>query len=211
MKGRRRRFGHLNGWGGQVWIYRFGAKIGLDWGSEVNSLPTNLGPRVGAQVASLRCPILRPGHRKVYLRLGSSGQSELEDFVPPSLQGGDGGQLREGNGNAVAQRQVRAEIVVVSDEEGGEGDSAVLGGEAAGGADVVLVGAVEAFDELLEGTEFGGDRVEILEADDLPQGMWGLGRGALGVEEVHAGLVSGVAIGDEAEGLIVRLGARGFA
>jgi hypothetical protein len=46
-------------------IYRLAAKIGLDWGSELDSLPTNLGPGVGAQVASLRCPILRPGHRRV--------------------------------------------------------------------------------------------------------------------------------------------------
>jgi len=46
-------------------IYRFAAKIGLDWGSELSSLPTNLGPGVGAQVASLRSPILRPGHGRV--------------------------------------------------------------------------------------------------------------------------------------------------
>ena len=41
--------------------------------------------------------------------------------------------------------------------------------------------------------------------------MRGLGRGAVGVEEVHAGLISGVAIGDEAQGLIFRQSARGLA
>jgi transposase len=46
-------------------IYRFPARIDLDWGSEVRSLPFNPGPGVGARVASLRCPILRPGHRGV--------------------------------------------------------------------------------------------------------------------------------------------------
>ena len=50
-------------------IYRLGAKIGLDWGSELHSLPTNLGPGVGAQVASLRSPILRPGQWKFTARL----------------------------------------------------------------------------------------------------------------------------------------------
>ena len=46
-------------------IYGFPARIDLDWGSEVRSLPINPGPGVGAQVASLRCPILRPGRPEV--------------------------------------------------------------------------------------------------------------------------------------------------
>src|SRR5208282_1350167 len=35
-------------------------------GNEWGSLPTDLGPGVGAQVASLRSPVLRPGHGEVY-------------------------------------------------------------------------------------------------------------------------------------------------
>jgi hypothetical protein len=60
-------------------IYRFAAKIGLDWGSEFNSLPTNLGPGVGARVASLRCPTLRPGHSAVYsnCRQAARGSSRI--------------------------------------------------------------------------------------------------------------------------------------
>jgi hypothetical protein len=77
---------------------------------------------------------------------------------------------------------MRAEEVVVSDEEGGEGDGAVARGQAASGAHVVFVGAIEAFDELLEGAEFLRGRVAIFQADDLPQGMGGLGRGAVGVD-----------------------------
>jgi len=46
-------------------IYRFLAEIDLDWGSEVRSLPINPGPGVGARVASLRGPILRPGRPRV--------------------------------------------------------------------------------------------------------------------------------------------------
>jgi hypothetical protein len=40
---------------------------GLIWtaGASWTSPPINPGPGVGAQVASLRCPILRPGHRRV--------------------------------------------------------------------------------------------------------------------------------------------------
>ena len=76
---------------------------------------------------------------------------------------------------------------------------------------MVFVGAMEAFDELLKGAEFLRDGVEIFQTDDLPQGMRGLGRGAVGVEEVHASLISGVAIGDEAQGLVFGESARGLA
>ena len=40
----------------------------LKWGSEWSSLPTHLGPEVGAQVASLRSPILRPDQWKFTAR-----------------------------------------------------------------------------------------------------------------------------------------------
>ena len=45
-------------------IYRLPAR--MEERRERGSLaPFHPGPEVGAQVASLRCPILRPGHRKV--------------------------------------------------------------------------------------------------------------------------------------------------
>ena len=90
----------------------------------------------------------------------------------------------------------------MSDKERGEGEGAVAAGEAAGGADVVLVGAVEAFDELLERAELGRDSVEVFEANDLVQRKRGSGSGAVSVEEVHAGLIGRIAVGDEAEGAI---------
>ena len=49
----------------------------------------------------------------------------------------------------------------MGDEQGGESHGAVLSSEAAGGADMVLVSAIEAFDELLEGAKLGGDGVAI--------------------------------------------------
>jgi hypothetical protein len=54
---------------------------------------------------------------EVYFNPRSSHQSLLKDLVPFSLQGGDGAQLREGDGNLVAQGGVRAEEVVVGDEQ----------------------------------------------------------------------------------------------
>ena len=99
----------------------------------------------------------------------------------------------------------------MGDEEGGEGHGTVLSDKAAGGTDMVFVGAVEAFDELLEGAKLPGDLVAIFQTDHLQQGKRGLGSGALGVEEMHAGWVGRVAIGDEAKGLIFGQGASGFA
>ena len=55
----------------------------------------------------------------------------------------------------VVESGMRAKEVVISDEEGGESDSAVFGVEAVSGEDVEFVSAVEAFDELFERTEFG--------------------------------------------------------
>src|SRR5512142_1761712 len=85
----------------------------------------------------------------------SGCEGEFQDLIPFSLQGKDGAQVGQGEGNTGAQGQVRAKEVVVSDEEGGEREGAVASGEAAGRADVVLVSGGEAFDELLEGAKFG--------------------------------------------------------
>ena len=62
----------------------------------------------------------------------------------------------------------------MGDEQGGEGHGAIARGEAAGGAHVVFVGAVEALDELLEGTILLGHRVEVSQAEHLLQGKGGL-------------------------------------
>ena len=99
----------------------------------------------------------------------------------------------------------------MGDKQRGEGQGAILSSEATSRAHVVLVGAIETFDELLEGAKLGGDGVAIFQADHLPQGMGGLGRGAVSVEEVHAGLIGRVAVSDEAQGAIFRQGASGFA
>ena len=50
-----------------TWVYRLGADPELLWG---DNAPPHLGsqPWSGAQVAPLRCPILRPGYMIVYSR-----------------------------------------------------------------------------------------------------------------------------------------------
>ena len=55
----------------------------------------------------------------------------------------------------IVESGVRAKEVVISDEESGKSDGAVFGVEAVSGEDVEFVSAVEAFDELFEGAEFG--------------------------------------------------------
>jgi DNA replication protein DnaC len=82
-------------------IYRFQARIDLDRGSEVRSLPINPGPGVGAQVASLRCPILRPGHREVYLNLPKGDEMNLIELNRALCQ------LRLGGMAAVLETRLR--------------------------------------------------------------------------------------------------------
>jgi len=106
---------------------------------------------------------------------------------------------------------VGAKEVVMGDEERGQRQGTVGGGEAAGGADMVLVSAIKALDELFEGAKFGRDDVEVLQTDHLPQGVRGLRGRAVSVEEVDPSLISGVAVGDETESLILGQGASRFA
>ena len=98
------------------------------------------------------------------------------------------------------QGQVRAQEVVEGDKESGDGDGSVTGGKATGGAHMVLVGAVESFDQLLEGPIAFGEVVEILQAQDLHQGESRLLSGAVGIEEVESGDVGRVAIGNKVQG-----------
>ena len=91
----------------------------------------------------------------------------------------------------------------MGNKQGSERHGAVLSFKAASRTDMVFVSAIETFDQLLEGAKFLGDLIAILQADHLPQGKGGLGSRALSVEEVHAGLVGGVAVGDETQRAIL--------
>lgn len=62
---------------------------------------------------------------------------------------------------------MRAEEIIEGDKEGGKGNGTILGREASGGSDVELVGAIEAFDKLFKRPESGGNRVQVLKADNI--------------------------------------------
>lgn len=66
--------------------------------------------------------------------------------------------------------------------------------------------------KLLEGPKLLGDVVEILQADDLQVGQQRLvGFKALLIDEVHGGDIGRIAIGNEAQGFILREGTEDFA
>ena len=70
------------------------------------------------------------------------------------------------DGGAVAKRDVRAQEVIVRSEKDNKRESAIVGFEAAGGADVEFKSTVEAFDKLLEDSEGFRFFIEVLQADD---------------------------------------------
>lgn len=79
--------------------------------------------------------------------------SQREDFSPFSLNSRDGISLRQINGGLMFQSHMRSEKVIVSDKEGSEGDSTVVGIKATGGCNVVFIGSVKAFNELFKRSE----------------------------------------------------------
>ncbi len=99
-------------------------------------------------------------------RLGKVGGS-LDDVAPLVLQEGNRGKVVTGDRDVVAEREVWSQEIVVGDEERSQGDGAVPRAEAIGGADVILVGAIEAFDELFVRAELFRLAIEVLQTDDL--------------------------------------------
>ena len=99
--------------------------------------------------------------------------------------------------------------VVMRDDEGDEGDRTVEGLESGGGTDVELDCAVKPFDDLFKMSEFGGDFVEILKADDLVKSDLMI-LITFFVEEHHASSIRRVCIGNECEFLVGIGGADGF-
>ena len=94
-----------------------------------------------------------------------------------------------------------AEEIVVSNEEDELSDGAGSAAEAILGVDVIFVGSVESFDHLFKGSELFGFGVKVFQTDNLFEGqIKGLN---LGIDEMQAGLIRGVAVGDEGDGLVL--------
>lgn len=112
----------------------------------------------------------------------------------------------------IAQAGVRSEEVVVGDKESGKGDGAVEVFEAAPGASVELVGAVEAFDDLRELAIFGAFVVLVFEADDGAAFKWWscvLFSGLM-VNGVDSGVIGRIAVTDEFDDGIFGDGSESF-
>ena len=161
-----------------AFVPEFGLWSGL--GERVDLAPDQI-PAPGSALRSHPCVALssaqasrsiRPGRRSYKRRatridddrlpVTSGRQGHFQDLVPSALQGGDRVQLRQGNGNTILQGGVRAEEIVVGDEQSSQRHGTILGFEAAGGTDMVFVGAVETFDQLLERAKFRRDRRDSL-------------------------------------------------
>ena len=89
---------------------------GSGLGERMGLAPDRSRPRGrrSGRIPAEPCPPPRP--LPSLLPPGSGHQGEREDLIPLALQGGDGTQLRQGDGYAVAPGQMRAEEVVGGDE-----------------------------------------------------------------------------------------------
>jgi len=104
---------------------------------------------------------------------------------------------------------MRPQEVVVSDDEGRHGEGTVFNLESAEWPDVVFECSIKPFDDLFEWSEFGGDFIEVLEADNLPERDLMVFVASF-VEEHDGGYVGRVAVGDKGEFLAGVGGPDGF-
>ncbi len=95
--------------------------------------------------------------------------------------------------------------VVMGDEESGHSDGAVGFFEAVTRADVVFIGSIQPFDELLKRAVFFRFGVKILESDHFMMGYFMAFVPQL-VKEVYPRRIGGVAVGGKGEFLLRRCG-----
>ena len=102
--------------------------------------------------------------------MGLSGERQLsgheEDFSPLALDGLDTLEGGDGYWGFIIQGPVRAQEVVVGDEEGREGHCAIEVLETTAGAGVEFVGAIEALDDLFESAVLGAFFIIVGQADN---------------------------------------------
>lgn len=100
----------------------------------------------------------------------------------------------------------------MGDKEDGESDGAIEVFEAGSSSGVELVGAVKAFDDLLELSVFGAFLIFVFQADDGSSFQpWrsALREGWL-IDGVSGRVIGGVAVADEFESFVFRKGSDGF-
>jgi len=105
-----------------------------------------------------------------YTAEGLSGERQLsgheQDFSPLGLDGLDTLEGGDGYWGFIIQGPVRAQEVVVGDEEGCEGHCAIEVFETTAGAGVEFVGAIEALDDLFESAVLGAFFIVVGQADN---------------------------------------------
>jgi len=93
--------------------------------------------------------------------------SHSENFYPLSLNGRDIFDFRDVNRCLIVQRYVRAQEVVMGDDESSESDSAVVRFEAVCLTGVEFEGSVEPFNKLFKWPKESRFFVDILKANNL--------------------------------------------
>lgn len=105
-----------------------------------------------------------------YTARGLSGERQLsgheQDFSPLALDGSNTLKGVNGYWGFIIQGPVRAQEVVVGDEECREGHRAIEVLETTAGAGVEFVGAVEALDDLFESAVLGAFIIVVGQADN---------------------------------------------
>ena len=102
--------------------------------------------------------------------VGLSGERQLsgheQDFRPLALDGLDTLESGDGYWGFIIQGPVRAQEVVVGDEEGRESHCAIEVLETTAGAGVEFIGAIEAFDDLFESAVLSAFFIIVGQADN---------------------------------------------
>ena len=105
---------------------------------------------------------------------------------------------------------MRAQEVIVRSKKDDKRESAIVGFEAAGGTDVEFKSSVESFDKLLEDSEGFRFFVEVLQADDRVVFNGGQFLRSLLVDEVDAGGIGRISVGDKGDVLLRFCGSDGL-
>lgn len=124
---------------------------------------------------------------------GIERKSHGKDFSPFSLESFNIPESIKRNRRGVVESGVRPEEVIVSNEEGSKGESAILRFEAVSGSYMEFIGTVKTFDELFKRPVFFRFGIEVLEADNFFMGE----RRIMGlVDKMDTGEIRGVPVGD---------------
>ena len=103
---------------------------------------------------------------------GCEIESHVEDLSPAALDGLDVVELGDRHGAFIVEAGVVSEEVVVGNKEDRERNSAIKFFKAGSSAGVILVGAIKAFNDLLELSVFSAFFILVFQAYDSASFQW---------------------------------------